>query len=74
MPKPKINRKCVAASYESPSEAIVEVTHELGGCLISVRPQGDRLIIDVYRADDSIIVLAGNSLKPKTIRPAREES
>jgi hypothetical protein len=54
--KPKVGTAYPADRYAAPEERIMEVSHELGGCLISVRPVNDRLLIEIYRADDTIDV------------------
>lgn len=57
--KPKVGTAYPADRYASPEERIIEVSHKLGGCLISVRPVNGRLVIEIYQADDTVEVRTG---------------
>jgi hypothetical protein len=55
--KPTI-RKSPASAYAGPHENIYEVGDSLGGALISVLRNDDGiLIVNVYRADDTVLVI-----------------
>lgn len=65
--RPVVNRRCVASHYEAPNEAIVEVSSEVGGCLISARTIGTgehrQLLISVYRADSTVNVAVSSEVE-----------
>jgi hypothetical protein len=57
--KPSVKLKCVANSYASPNERIIEISGRDGeGALISVRNCDDdgKVLISVYRVDPKVIV------------------
>lgn len=58
MAKPSVKTRCVANSYASADERIVEVSFPGGkGCLLSFRQAADGTpVIAVYRADAGIVV------------------
>jgi hypothetical protein len=62
MGKARVNTSPVAGRYEATDEKIIEVSHELGGLLISFRPVDGRLIVDCYRADPTVTVLAAGTV------------
>lgn len=72
MARPKVIIDCVASRYQDPDERIVEISHARGGGLISIRATGSgRLVIDLYRLDDTVEVHAPASANPRTPRPRR---
>jgi hypothetical protein len=61
MRKPKVATKCVASHYARPSERIVEFFDGRSGGLISIRRDfKGRLLVEVYRADEDVVVRAEN--------------
>ena len=55
--KTRIITKCVANHYAGPNERIIEFSHSNGGGLISfVETDDNRLIVEVYRIDDTVEV------------------
>lgn len=60
MRRPSIKSNCVADSYHSPNERIVEFSTSSGqGGLIRVQERDDgSAVVEVYRADDRVTVLA----------------
>lgn len=61
--RPTIDIKPLRTYSQGPHERIMEVSSEVGGCLISVRvTTGGLLMVDVYRADDTVRVLAPKGL------------
>jgi hypothetical protein len=62
-----IIRKGPANRYASPDEVIVEFSSDHGGGLISLRYIGQRLVVDVHRCDDNVVVLGpGETFDPVT--------
>lgn len=60
MSRPSVNLRPVADSYSGPTERIIEFSdRETGaGGLISIRRGDGELIVDVYRCDENVRVLA----------------
>ena len=56
MRKPSVKRG-PASCYERDGERIVEISHQVGGCLMSVRVIGDSIRIELYRIDDRVSVI-----------------
>ncbi|MBO0881219.1 MAG: hypothetical protein J2P17_12900 [Mycobacterium sp.] len=56
MEKARVNTSPVAANYARADERIIEVSHPLGGCLISISPQRGVLSVHVYRADPNVML------------------
>lgn len=57
MARPKIIANCVASRYQARNERILEVSHDHGGALISLRATDTgRLVIDLYELDDTVEV------------------
>jgi len=57
MKKPKVNTRCVANYYASPSERIVEFSSNEKGGLISFRENEDgEFFVQLYRMDNGIFV------------------
>lgn len=57
MRKPSVNTNPVAGRYALTGERIVEVSSNVGGCLISLREREGQLHMAVYRADPTVVVL-----------------
>ncbi|MEU2032807.1 hypothetical protein [Nocardia amamiensis] len=71
MARPKVIIDCVASRYQGPDERIVEISHACAGGLISIRATGSgRLVIDLYRLDDTVEVHIPASAN-RTSRPRR---
>ncbi|WP_406278996.1 hypothetical protein OH799_11190 [Nocardia sp. NBC_00881] len=72
MARPKVIIDCVASRYQGPDERIVEISHACGGALISIRATSiGRLVIDLYRLDDTVDVHAPDRGNARTPRPRR---
>lgn len=56
MKRPKVITRNPADQFAMSGERIVEVSSDAGGCLISLRQVEGHLIIEVYRADSTVIV------------------
>lgn len=56
MAKPSVSTRCVANAHTAANERIVEFSSSVGGGLISFREVDGRLIVDVYRCDDTVTV------------------
>lgn len=67
--KPRVILPSGAQHYAMAGERIVEVSSDGGGCLISMRVIDGRLRIEVYRADDTVDVIA-----PAPATPSRDVS
>lgn len=53
--KPVITVRCVANSYSAEGERIIEVSHPAkngAGCLISVKVNGEELVVELYRCSN----------------------
>jgi hypothetical protein len=59
--RPKVTLPSVAQHYAMSGERIIEVSSDGGGCLMSLRVIDGRLRIEVYRADDTVDVVAPKS-------------
>jgi len=79
--KVKVTLNPVANTYAGTSERIIEYSSPNGGGLISFRLSDDgHLIIDMYREDESVLILVGDRHKthspsmrvPGTISSRRE--
>lgn len=59
-PKPRVDLRPPADAYSGPAERIIEFSDRVTGAggLISIRRQGDDLVVDVYRCDLNVRVLA----------------
>ena len=65
--RPRVTHRPVGSHYASPGETSIEISSEKGGCLVSLRYVGERLLVDVHRCDDSVIVLGpGETFDPIT--------
>lgn len=59
MKKPSVNVRPVADRYSLDGERVIEVSSNVGGCLISIHEVAGKLRINVYRADDTVYVFGG---------------
>ncbi|WP_157187470.1 hypothetical protein [Nocardia vinacea] len=72
MARPKVIIDCVASRYQGPDERIVEISHACGGGLISIRATGSgRLVIDLYRLDDTVEIHTPAAANSHTQRSRR---
>lgn len=53
---PNINMRPVASKHARPAEGIIEVSHPLGGCLISISPHRGNLSIHGYQTEPNVIL------------------
>ena len=61
----KVTCPCVADTYTSACERVVEFSGSRLGGLISIREGADGSItVQVYRADRGVLVLAGGQMHP----------
>lgn len=56
----KLPRVSVTHATTMDGEKIINLGSEVGGCLVSVKISDGRLRIEVYRADDTVDVIAPN--------------
>lgn len=71
--RPQVNLRPVAASYAMAGERIIEVSSGAGGCLVSLTVHDGRLRIEVYRADDTVDVIAPEVSAPRKMTPRERE-
>lgn len=50
-----------AQTYAAPNERIMEFSHANGGGLIGIRAVEGAVLVDVYRTDPTVRILAGNA-------------
>lgn len=67
--RPKVHVTPPAQHHALPDERIIIVSSDGGGCLMSMRVIDGRLRIEVYRADDTVDVVA-----PGHVLPVRDSS
>lgn len=58
--KPSVILKCVANNYTGRNERIVEFSHKGQGGLISLRWRGGKLVVDVYRCSEDVVLLSSS--------------
>jgi hypothetical protein len=57
--RPRVLTRCVADQYAGDGQRIIEFSSEAGGGLISFRVVGDKLRVEVYRHDGTVVVTSG---------------
>jgi hypothetical protein len=57
MSKPKVR----AHKSDGYDEIVLEVSHELGGFLLSIRPSQGQLLVEIYRADEPVEIINSGS-------------
>lgn len=69
----RINAQPVAQGYAARGEKIIEYSSPSGGGLISFREVDGRVLVDLYRHDDTVDVRVGapNGMPPEPPMPER---